>query len=82
MQIEIGEKLLILPAWVDPPDTHRIPLRIDPGMAFGTGTHPTTQLSLVLLEKNLRPADTLLDIGCGSGILAIAACHSRDRIEA
>ncbi len=72
--IEIGEKLLILPAWVDPPDTHRIPLRIDPGMAFGTGTHPTTQLSLILLEKYLRPADTLLDIGCGSGILAIAAC--------
>ena len=72
--IEVGEKLLILPAWVDPPGTGRIPLQIDPGMAFGTGTHPTTQLSLVLLEKYLRPADTLLDIGCGSGILAIAAC--------
>ena len=72
--IEIGEKLLVLPAWVDPPDTHRIPLRIDPGMAFGTGTHPTTQLSLILLEKYLGSADTLLDIGCGSGILAITAC--------
>lgn len=70
--IEIGEKLLVLPAWVEAPETARIPLRIDPGMAFGTGTHPTTQLSLVLLEKYLQPGDTLLDIGCGSGILAIA----------
>ncbi len=71
--IEIGEKLLVLPAWMDPPDTHRIPLRIDPGMAFGTGTHPTTQLSLILLEKYLRPGEPLLDIGCGSGILTVAA---------
>jgi ribosomal protein L11 methyltransferase len=71
--IEIGEQLLVLPAWIDPPETSRIPLRIDPGMAFGTGTHPTTQLSLMLLEKYLQPGDTLLDIGCGSGILAIAA---------
>ena len=70
--IEIGEKLLVLPAWVEVPETARIPLRIDPGMAFGTGTHPTTQLSLMLLEKYLQPGDTLLDIGCGSGILAIA----------
>ena len=70
--IEIGEKLLVLPAWVEAPETARIPLRIDPGMAFGTGTHPTTQLSLMLLEKYLQPGDTLLDIGCGSGILAIA----------
>lgn len=71
--IEIGEKLLVLPAWMDPPDTQRIPLRIDPGMAFGTGTHPTTQLSLILLEKYLRPGEPLLDIGCGSGILTVAA---------
>lgn len=70
--IEIGDRLLVLPAWVEPPDTQRIPLRIDPGMAFGTGTHPTTQLSLMLLEKYLQPGDTLMDIGCGSGILSIA----------
>jgi ribosomal protein L11 methyltransferase len=71
--IEIGKKLLVLPAWVDAPAGNRIPIRIDPGMAFGTGTHPTTQLSLMLLEKYLQPEDVVFDIGCGSGILAIAA---------
>jgi ribosomal protein L11 methyltransferase len=71
--IEIGQNLLILPAWVDVPQTARTWLKIDPGMAFGTGTHPTTQLSLILLEKYLQPGDDLLDIGCGSGILAVAA---------
>lgn len=70
--IEVGERILVLPAWAEMPETERIPLRIDPGMAFGTGTHPTTQLSLILLEKYLKAGDTLLDIGCGSGILAIA----------
>ena len=70
--IEVGERILVLPAWAEMPETERLPLRIDPGMAFGTGTHPTTQLSLMLLEKYLQPGDTLLDIGCGSGILAIA----------
>ncbi len=70
--IEVGERILVLPAWAEMPVTKRLPLRIDPGMAFGTGTHPTTQLSLILLEKYLHPGDTLLDIGCGSGILAIA----------
>ena len=70
--IEIGENLLVLPAWVDVPETSRVWLKIDPGMAFGTGTHPTTQLSLMLLEKYLKPGDQLLDIGCGSGILAVA----------
>jgi len=70
--IEIGKRLLVLPVWAEVPDIGRIPIRIDPGMAFGTGTHPTTQLSLLLLEKYLKPGDTLLDIGCGSGILTIA----------
>ncbi len=71
--VEIGERLLVLPAWVDIPETERIWLKIDPGMAFGTGTHPTTQLSLALLEKYLQPGQTMLDIGCGSGILSVAA---------
>jgi ribosomal protein L11 methyltransferase len=71
--IEVGERLLILPAWIDAPETERLILKIDPGMAFGTGTHPTTQLSLTLLEKYVGTGDTILDIGCGSGILAVAA---------
>jgi ribosomal protein L11 methyltransferase len=71
--IEVGERLLVLPAWIDPPKTERIILKIDPGMAFGTGTHPTTQLSLELLERHVEPGQTILDIGCGSGILSVAA---------
>jgi ribosomal protein L11 methyltransferase len=71
--IEVGKQLLVLPAWVDPPKTNRLILKIDPGMAFGTGTHPTTQLSLMLLERYLEEGDTVLDVGCGSGILAVAA---------
>lgn len=71
--IPIGEKLMILPAWIEPPDEHRIPIKIDPSMAFGTGTHPTTQLCLTLMEKHLIPGQAVIDIGCGSGILSIAA---------
>ncbi len=71
--IEIGRTLMIVPAWMDPDMHGRIPLRIDPSMAFGTGTHPTTQLCLILLEKYLHRGAITLDIGCGSGILSIAA---------
>lgn len=71
--IPVGEGLMILPPWAENPDTARIPIRIDPGMAFGTGTHPTTQLSLILLEKFIKTGEAVLDIGCGSGILSIAA---------
>jgi len=71
--IIVGEKLLILPPWLDNPYPERIPLRIDPNMAFGTGTHPTTQLCLKLTEKYLKPGMDVIDIGCGSGILSIAA---------
>lgn len=70
----IGEHLLIVPSWqsadVQPGD---VVIDLDPGMAFGTGTHPTTRLSLVCLERWLRPGETVLDVGTGSGILAIAA---------
>jgi ribosomal protein L11 methyltransferase len=69
--IEIGQKLMIVPAWLQPDMGGRVPIIIDPGMAFGTGTHPTTQLCLEMVEAHLRP--TIMDIGCGSGILAIAA---------
>jgi len=75
--IPIGQKLLILPAWLQNPSPERTPIKIDPGMAFGTGTHPTTQLCLELLETHalaLREQHwPALDIGCGSGILSIAA---------
>lgn len=78
--ILIGERLLILPAWLENPDPKRIPIKIDPGMAFGTGTHPTTQLCLELMEISFeqskienRKSEIVIDVGCGSGILSIAA---------
>ncbi len=86
--ILIGERLLILPAWMESPEPNRTAIKIDPGMAFGTGTHPTTQLCLELMEKYVddgpqtmdhesssivqRPL-SVIDVGCGSGILSIAA---------
>ncbi|MBW6465708.1 MAG: 50S ribosomal protein L11 methyltransferase [Brevefilum sp.] len=72
--IAIGDRLLVMPAWKDPdPDQTRIVVRINPAMAFGTGTHPTTQLCLRLLERHFSPGQALIDVGCGSGILTIAA---------
>jgi len=70
----VGRRLVVTPPWEHPelaPDD--IPLVIDPGMAFGTGSHPTTQLCLVALEDYVRPGARVADIGTGSGILAIAA---------
>ena len=76
--IPIGQRLIIIPAWIDSPEPERIPIKIDPGMAFGTGTHPTTQLCMALMEKFFVGADghpppQVIDVGCGSGILSIAA---------
>ena len=73
--ILVGKRLVIVPAWMDSPDPDRIAIKIDPGMAFGTGTHPTTQLCLELMEKEfpVRPPPYVIDVGCGSGILSIAA---------
>jgi ribosomal protein L11 methyltransferase len=73
--ILIGQRLLILPAWLESPEPNRIPIKIDPGMAFGTGTHPTTQLCLELMELSTDNCSltTVIDVGCGSGILSIAA---------
>lgn len=71
--IKVGRRLLILPAWIEQEDQKRIAIRIDPSMAFGTGTHPSTQLCLALLEKHTLPDSPVIDIGCGSGILSIGA---------
>lgn len=70
---EIGEKIVIKPTWEDYTNDEKIIIELDPGMAFGTGGHETTKMCLELLEKYLRPGDRVLDIGCGSGILSIAA---------
>lgn len=71
--IPVGEKLLVLPAWIQMDPGGRIPVRIDPSMAFGTGTHPTTQLCMELIETYVRPGEPVMDVGCGSGILSVAA---------
>ncbi len=73
--IRVSERLWIVPSWHDSPDPAAINLILDPGMAFGTGSHPTTRLCLEWLENNVSPACSLLDYGCGSGILAIAAAR-------
>jgi ribosomal protein L11 methyltransferase len=86
--IPIGRKLIIVPAWLESPEAERLSIKIDPGMAFGTGTHPTTQLCLELIEIFFDhgrwtmddgnamvngPRSAVIDIGCGSGILSIGA---------
>jgi len=91
--ILIGKRLVIVPAWMESPEPSRVAIKIDPGMAFGTGTHPTTQLCLELMERailDIRDSKNeggdaanasqisnieirVIDVGCGSGILSIAA---------
>jgi len=71
--IRIAERLWVVPSWCTPPDSGAINLMLDPGLAFGTGSHPTTRLCLAWLATCLRRGERVLDYGCGSGILAIAA---------
>lgn len=71
--IRVSERLWIVPSWHDAPDPDALVLVLDPGMAFGTGSHPTTRLCLEWLERIVKPGVSILDYGCGSGILAIAA---------
>jgi len=71
--IRVSERLWIVPSWHEAPDPNALVLVLDPGMAFGTGSHPTTRLCLEWLESVVRPGVSILDYGCGSGILAIAA---------
>ena len=72
--VAIGTRLWVGPTWHEPPP-ERIAVRIDPGLAFGTGSHPSTKLILNYLERTLRGGERVLDYGCGSGILAIAAAR-------
>ena len=78
--IAVGEKILIVPSWhledelaQEAMDQAKVCIQLDPGLAFGTGSHPTTHLCLEWLAEHLQPEQTVLDYGCGSGILAIAA---------
>jgi len=71
--IPVSQRLWIVPTWHTPSDPGAINIVLDPGLAFGTGSHPTTRLCLCWLENNIRGGESVLDYGCGSGILAIAA---------
>ena len=71
--LEIGDRLLVRPSWEKAEDTGRIVLSLDPGMAFGTGSHHTTRMCLEFLEKTVKAGDDMIDMGCGSGILSIAS---------
>lgn len=71
--IRIADRLWIVPSWHTPPDVSALNIVLDPGLAFGTGSHPTTRACLRWLERHVFPGARVLDYGCGSGILAIAA---------
>ncbi len=71
--IHVAGRLWIVPSWHQPPDPSAIVVRLDPGLAFGTGSHVSTRLVLQYLERELRVGERVLDYGCGSGILAIVA---------
>jgi ribosomal protein L11 methyltransferase len=71
--IPIGERIWVVPSWHDAPDPDALVLELDPGLAFGTGSHPTTRLCMEWLEQHVQAGSSLLDYGCGSGILAILA---------
>ena len=71
--LHVGQRIVIRPSWLDyDPQEGEVVIVLDPGMAFGTGLHPTTQMCLMALEEHVRPGMSLLDLGTGSGILAIA----------
>lgn len=71
--IHIGERIWVVPSWHDAPEPDALVLELDPGLAFGTGSHPTTRLCMEWLEQSVKPGQSVLDYGCGSGILAILA---------
>ena len=83
--IQIGKNIWVVPSWHDAPNPDALILELDPGLAFGTGSHPTTKLCMEWLEENLRSPQSVLDYGCGSGILAMLAnkvgAHPVDGID-
>ncbi|MFB3059101.1 MAG: 50S ribosomal protein L11 methyltransferase, partial [Gammaproteobacteria bacterium] len=72
--IRCADNLWIVPSWLQPPDPAAINIQLDPGLAFGTGSHPTTALCLAWMAHNNFNNQSVIDYGCGSGILSIAAC--------
>ena len=78
--MSVGEGLWIVPSWCEPVDPSAINIRIDPGLAFGTGSHATTRLCLCWLRQNVVTGASVLDYGCGSGVLAIAAAKLGARV--
>jgi ribosomal protein L11 methyltransferase len=81
--VEVTPTFWIVPTWHQPPAAARHVIRLDPGLAFGTGTHPTTRMCLRWIARNAAPWPRVLDYGCGSGILAIgAAMHGADAVDA
>jgi ribosomal protein L11 methyltransferase len=83
--IHIGKNIWVVPSWHDAPNPDALILELDPGLAFGTGSHPTTKLCMEWLEANLRSPQSVLDYGCGSGILAMLAnkvgSHAVDGVD-
>lgn len=71
--MRMGERLWICPSWIAPPEPKAVNVMLDPGLAFGTGTHPTTAMCLGALDRYVVSGDRVVDYGCGTGILAIAA---------
>ncbi len=73
--IRVSARIWVVPSWHAAPDASAINIMLDPGLAFGTGSHPTTRLCLDWLDRHLIPGDSVIDYGCGSGILGIAAAR-------
>lgn len=71
--MEIGERLIVIPEWEQAEVGDRVPLILNPGLTFGTGSHATTRLCLTAIERHVQPGQRVLDLGCGSGILSVAA---------
>lgn len=71
--LKFGSRLWICPSWITPPDLNQVNVILDPGLAFGTGTHPTTALCLAWLDAHIQAQNCVIDYGCGSGILAVSA---------